>query len=132
MYLEVATAKNVDIQAFTKQLANLGLVSSTLAHERTHDADAVEKAYACHLLCRRQQPPVELRQTAIAFDRWYQFFVAGRDAAPDAYFLAKDGEHYVAVCALVCEQDTPPLQRVSGFTGTLPLWQGQGLAKALK
>ena len=107
------------------------LVMSTLERERVADPKAVIRAYQCHMTCRRRQPLAALRQEPVPFDRWRGSLVSGPDALPDLYFIAKRGGEFVGVCLLEPVQGQPDALRC-GFTGTLSLWGGKGIAKALK
>ena len=124
MRLDLMNANEVYLQSLERRLDRLGVVASTLGQEQTVNPDAIAKAYACHNECRKQQPPIELRQEPIAFDRWVT-------ASPELYFIALHGREYVGVCMFESSALRPDTL-LSGFTGVVADWNGRGVAKALK
>jgi len=131
MHLDLSTVDTHALAALCGHLEVMGLAVSTLEREAAEDPEAVGRAYQCHMMCRRRQPPAVLRREPIPFDRWRESLVSGPDALLDLFFIATRGREFVGVCLLERVQGWPDTLR-SGFTGTLPLWGGKGVAKALK
>lgn len=126
------TALDLDaLDQSIRPLAPMGVIITTLQDELVIDPASGRHIYDCHMCCRRQQPPTALRQDPIPWERWESSFLTRPDAMPQAYFVAKYGNDYVGVCALVVDESYSD-RWVSGFTGTLPAWQGRGIARALK
>jgi len=133
MRLDVATLDLAVVHSFLRPHTACGLTISTLKHELMTDVEASRKAYNCHNLCRKAQPPIELRQDPIPWERWYQHFIGRPQALPEAYFIAKEGDAYIAVCILVPDEtEARPDRYESGFTGTIAAWKGRGIAKGMK
>lgn len=124
MRLDLLGVDEVYLRSLVRRLQTIGVVASTLGREQAARSDAVAKAYVCHNECRKKQPPIELRQEPIAFDRWVT-------ASPELYFIATHGQEYIGVCMFEQVLQKPDVL-VSGFTGVLPAWEGGGVAKALK
>jgi len=131
MRLDLASVDAHALAAVAGRMDGLGLSVTTLEREISADPEAVDRAYRCHMTCRRRQPPTALRREPIPFDRWHASIMAGPGALPGACFIAKCSEEYVGVCVLERFGERPDVLR-SGFTGTLPVWGGRDIAKALK
>lgn len=131
MRLDLSGADVEVMQSLAERLHDVDVVVSTLQQEQSVYSKAIREAYLCHNACRKKQPPVELRQEPLAFDRWITAFVEGGEAAPDLYFLAMQERETIGVCLFVPDAQQSDLV-VSGFTGVLPAWEGRGIAKALK
>ena len=124
MRLDLSCVNRVYLQSMAQRLQNFDIIVSTLGQEQDAHSDAVEKIYDCHNECRKQQPPIELRQEPIAFNRWIT-------AAPELYIVAMYKQEYIGVCMFEQIAQSPE-SLVSGFTGVVPAWTGRGVAKALK
>ncbi len=131
MRLDLSSVDVSYLQSLSRRLDELEAVPSTLSQERALHSGAVERAYICHNECRKQQPPFELRQEPIPFDRWRDACLEGENASPELYFLALHQQQYIGVCMLESNRENPDVLQ-SGFTGILPAWAGRGAAKALK
>lgn len=135
MYLDLTTVEVILLQKLAADLAHQRLVVSTLQAEYEADADSLARIYECHNICRRRQPPVELRQEPIPYPRWEEIFWSGAAAMADAYFVVKMVDagkpDYIGVCAMVGTDRGQDIWE-SGFTGVVPAWAGRGVAKGLK
>lgn len=128
MQMDLSTAPVETWAAVASRLESLGLTATTLAQEVTRDGErAVQRAYTCHNECRKRQPSVALRLEPIPFFVWRESVCT----SPDAYFIAKREDEYVAVSMLERVAGRPSVLQ-SGFTGTLAPWSRKGAAKALK
>jgi len=114
-----------------RRLAEQGLRVTTLAAEQAGRANALDRAYALHIECRRRQPPIETQLDPIPRPDWVAAFLEGEEALPDAYFIAAEGERYVGVSVLVRIADQPAAL-TAGFTGVLPDYSGRGIGLGLK
>ncbi len=131
MRLDLSCVDTDYLHALRQRLQNAHIAVTTLYREQIVHPDAARQAYFCHHQCRLQQPPVELRQEPIAFDKWRGACMEGADAAPELYFLAALDREYIGVCMLEKNRNRADVL-TSGFTGVLPGWAGRGVAKALK
>jgi mycothiol synthase len=125
---------NFDPERFQREgrrLSEQGIRVTTLAAERTLNKGALDRVYALHNECRRQQIPVETRRTPIPRERWDQAFVDDDLALPDGYFIAVDRGEYVGVSVIHRVTDQPDTLE-AGFTGVRTVDLGRGIGLGLK
>jgi GNAT superfamily N-acetyltransferase len=107
-----------------------GVVFTTLSQEGADRRDVQEKVYRLDLEASRDEPRLE-PMTEISFEEYSVMAFDGPRFFPEAVFLARVGDEYVAISTLhrlSAEADT----LLVGFTGTLRAYRGRGLASELK
>ena len=131
MALDLRSFDPANFEPARRSLAEQGIRVSTLAAEQAVRADALDRAYALHIECRRRQPPVDTRLDPIPRLSWEEAFLEGDEALPEAYFIAAEGERYVGMSVLLRIADQPEAL-IAGFTGVLPEYSGRGIGLGLK
>jgi GNAT superfamily N-acetyltransferase len=122
-----------DIGAFAsaeERVARQGIVLTTLAVERERDPDALRRAYALTSACERDMPSVD-PVTEVPFELFIAHTIDSPNAAPDAFFIAKDGARYAGMSGLYRPMAEPGII-YQGLTGVLREYRGRGIAMALK
>jgi RimJ/RimL family protein N-acetyltransferase len=121
-------ARRCDIARFATAHDRLGgLTIATLAEERARDPGWLPNLYELHTTLSRDIPIPGHPLPAPPLD-WFAEHVA---ALPEAFFIVRDGEQYVAESYLHASQDEPGVldQKVTGVRGD---YRGRGIALALK
>jgi len=103
---------------------------TTLAEEGADRREVRERVYRLDLAASEDEPRMD-RQTEISFEQYAAIRFQGPGFLPEAVFLARAGDEYVAMSTLH-PQPAEPTVLVVGFTGTLPRCRGRGLASELK
>lgn len=128
--LDVASFDPDPFAAAPARAAEQGIIFTTLAEERARDPEVIHAVYDLFLVCSRDVPEID-PVTDVPFDFFLANEVDGPSPLADGFFLAKDGDHYVAVSNLYqSEQDETMIHQ--GLTGVLPAYRGRGIAMALK
>lgn len=112
------------------RVADHRIAVTTLAAECARDPDALRKAYALCMACERDMPsayPV----TETPFEQFLTHTLESPNAAPEAYFLAKNGDLYVGMSTMYRPVAEPGVL-YQGLTGVLREYRGRGIAMALK
>jgi len=107
-----------------------GVTFTTLAEEGADRRDVQERLYHLELATSRDEPRMEV-MTDISFEQYSEYAFHGPRYFPEAVFLARAGDEYVAMTTLTHLPAEPGVLMV-GFTGTLPDYRGRGLATELK
>ena len=129
--IDVSRIDPAALTAALDQAARQDVCITTLADELARGRRALERIHAVHDECYRRQPATHFVRASIPFNLWRWASLSGRDALPDGYFVAKDGERYAGVAAPLRASRLPGVL-VSHFTGVLPAYQGRGIGRALK
>ena len=103
---------------------------TTLAAEGADRRDIRERLYRLDLIASRDVPRMK-PMTEISYEQYAEHAFQGPRYFPDAIFLARAREEYVAMSTLVHLPAEPDTLMV-GFTGTHPDYRGRGLASELK
>jgi len=106
------------------------VILTTLAEEGADRREVRERVYRLDLAASRDEPHVS-EMTEISFEEYEKAEFSGPRYFPEATFLARVGDQYVAVSSLHHLPAEPETLGV-GFTGTLRAYRGRGLASALK
>jgi mycothiol synthase len=107
-----------------------GVTFTTLAEEGADRRDVHERIYRLDLEASRDVPRME-KMTDISFEQYSEHTFRDPRYDPEAVFLARTGDEYVAMSTLHHWPAEPDTLMV-GFTGTLPAYRGRGLATELK
>lgn len=107
-----------------------GVTFTTLAEEGADRRDVQERVYRLELAASRDAPRMGT-MTAISFEQYSEHTFHDPRYDPEATFLARVGEEYVAMSTLH-HWPAEPTTLMVGFTGTLPAYRGRGLASELK
>ena len=107
-----------------------GVTFTTLAEEGADRRDVRERVYRLDLAASEDEPRLE-KMTPISFEEYAEGAFQGPRYFPEAVFLARAGEEYVAMTTLH-HLPAEPATLAIGFTGTLPAYRGHGLASELK
>lgn len=113
-----------------ERVAAQGITITTLAAELERDPAALRQAYELDCACGLDAPSLD-PPTFRPFELWAQDEIEKPGALPEAWFLAKDGEHFVGVSSLQCTLALPDVLWVN-FTGVRREYRGRGIAMALK
>jgi len=103
---------------------------TTLAEEGADRREVRERIYRLDLAASQDEPRLQT-MTEISFEEYAKLMFEGPRYLPEAVFLARARDQYVAMTTLhqlPAEADT----LMVGFTGTLPPYRGRGLASELK
>jgi RimJ/RimL family protein N-acetyltransferase len=120
--------RQCDISRFASAYERLGgLTITTLAEEQVRDPGWLPKLYELHTALSRDIPIPghPLPRPPLA---WFAEHVA---AMPEAFFIVRDGEQYVAESYLHASQDEPDVL-AQIVTGVRSDYRGRGIALALK
>ncbi len=127
--LRIAEAPAIDLAPAEARLAEHGLRLCTLAECRAEDADWLERIYTLHAALTRDVPiPEKIFTTR---EEFAAFAVEAPTALLEAFFVVRDGEHYVGLSFMQTRPDSPGTL-FQELTGTLPAYRGLGLARVLK
>ncbi len=107
-----------------------GMTFTTLAEEGADRRDVQERIYRLDLEARRDEPRMRTT-TALSFEQYSDLVFHSPYSFPEAFFLARSGNEFVAMSTLRHLPAEPDTLMV-GFTGTLPAHRGRGLATELK
>ena len=107
-----------------------GLTCTTLAEEGADRREVQERIYHLYLTASRDAPRME-KTTDMSFEQFSEHTFRDPRYDPEAVFLARAGDEYVAMSTLHHWPAEPDTLMV-GFTGTLPAYRGRGLATELK
>jgi len=113
-----------------KELEAGGLRFTTLAIEGPERPEVRARLFDLHEVTARDVPRMG-EYTPVTFEQFIGALLGGPLIIPEAYFLARSGEEYVAMTNLERELSNPSVLRV-GFTGTRPAYRGRGIASELK
>jgi mycothiol synthase len=114
----------------TSELRSLGVEFTTVAAEGVDRESVRRECYRLHEASAEGMPGVGTR-VPLTFEQFIRLEFGGPALFPEAHFLARVGDQYVAMTMLEREESRPDVLRV-GFTGTDPRYRGQGLATELK
>ena len=129
--LPVAEADLSHFLPVVDQVKARGITITTLAEERIHDNQCVPKLYAL-TAALGVDDPVRGQFAAPAYNaREASLWLEMPYVLPDAYFIAKQGDHYVGITD-VNLFDAMPDSLTQGFTGVIRERRRQGIATALK
>lgn len=128
--LDLATFDPAPIPDPTTTLAAQGIDVTSLAAEGVQDDSVLRRVHALHNACRVDQPPAEDHREAIPFDAWVIQVVQGPSSLPEALILAKHGTEYIGMVHLARGGEPGVIE--NGFTGVLPTYRNQGIARTLK
>ncbi len=110
--------------------AGQGITITTMQAELARDPEALRAIYELFTAVRVDQPSLD-PLTPVGWDLWRTNHVEAPGILADGYFLARDGDRYVAQVNLWCSPDQSELLN-HVFTGVLPSHRGRGLSLALK
>ena len=116
MRLDLSCVDTAHFQSLSQRLPEADVVVSNLHREQAIRSEAVSQAYWVHNACRKQQPPTEIRQEPIAFDKGVTSVILGENASPELYFVAMHQREIIGVCMLERCANKPGVL-ISGFTG---------------
>jgi GNAT superfamily N-acetyltransferase len=120
--------RRCDLSRFASAYDRLGALEiTTLANEQARDPDWLSKLYTLHTTISRDVPipghPLPAPPLA-----WFAKHVAD---LPEAFFIVRDGEQYIAESYLHASQDEPGIL-IQKVTGVRSEYRGRGIALALK
>ncbi|MCU0494850.1 MAG: GNAT family N-acetyltransferase, partial [Chloroflexaceae bacterium] len=128
--LDVAACPPLDLDSRLAKLGSEhGLRVSTLRECMAEDADWLDKVYALHAAVTREVPLPE--KIFITREEFAEFAVQSPQALFDAFFVVRDGDAYVGLSFMQCNDETPDTL-YQELTGNLPAYRGKGLARILK
>ena len=107
-----------------------GVTLTTLAEEGADRRDVQERLYRLDIEASRDAPHMG-DATDLSFEQYSEHTFRDPRYDPEAVFLARAGDEYVAMSTLHHWPAEPDTLMV-GFTGTLPTYRGRGLATELK
>lgn len=113
-----------------ERAAGQGITLTTLAAERAGDPGAPRRVHEMMQAIGADVPGVG-EFTPVSYEHWLTHDVETPKALPDAFFLAKDGDHYVGVSLLQRRLQQPDVLSQE-LTGLLRDYRGKGIAMALK
>jgi mycothiol synthase len=128
--LDVTEANVSGPPSSTASLGLEGFRFTTLAEEGADRPEVRARLFDLHAETSRDVPRPG-RYTPISFEQFVRANLEGRGFLPDAWFLAADGDRYVAVSTLERDLSRKEVLRV-GFTGTRGSYRGRGIATELK
>lgn len=112
-----------------EKLKGEGITFKTFAELADSDKH-LEKLYDLWWATKQDEPTVFGVVTKIDFDHFVKTRLNGQYFDPDGYFIALDGDDYIAYSNFW--ESKPGEYLWIGFTGTLPKYQSRGIATALK
>lgn len=113
-------------------MAAIGVVITTLANERARDPDCLKAIYQVHTALGLSGPQDEPHiPTAPSYEDFLRQEVHNPRTLPDAFFLAKLGDLYIGESWMQRIEGDPGLLD-QALTAVLPMYQGLGIATALK
>ena len=107
-----------------------GLAITTVAEERERDSDWVGKLYDLDIEVGEDVPRVDA-YTPQPLAEHMKRLLENPSWLPDAHFLARDGDRYVAESNMFTSDELPDVL-YQGITGTRRAYRARGLALALK
>ena len=121
-----------DATPFLEQAAQgaRGLQITTLAEEREKDPTWMRKLYDLELEVGEDVPRVTA-YTPLPMEEHMERLLENPDWIPEAHFLAKDGDRYVAESNMFRSEQLPDVL-YQGITGTRRAYRRRGVALALK
>jgi mycothiol synthase len=130
-FLDTGGLDLVPFQPAAERCATHGAAITTLAHERTYTRDWLARLYDLHATITRDiplpghphpEPPLA----------WFERYVGDSPLAlPEAFFIAKVGEHYVGE-SFMQRMEGAPGELSQKATGVRQEYRGAGIAVALK
>jgi ribosomal protein S18 acetylase RimI-like enzyme len=123
----------VDLSGFpdrSAELAAQGIHFTTLSAEGAERPEVLERLYHLHASAAQDEPRLDT-YTPVLKDEFLKLELGWPGALPDALFLARAGNQYVAMSSHYRTPGEPDTLRV-GFTGTLREYRGRGIASELK
>lgn len=128
-HLDLDAYNPAPYEGLLEKLNGEGIIFKTYS-ELVDSENHLEKLYNLWSITKQDEPTVFGVVTKIEFKHFIETRLAGNNFDPDGYFVALDGNDYVAFSNFWGSQ---PGEYISiGFTGTHPDYRGRGLATALK
>lgn len=130
LVLDVRTVNTAEVHPLLRELGDRGIELTTLEREGTNDPTVLRGIHALAVDTGIDVPQVGA-YTAIEFEEFRKFFLAGENALPGACFVAKQGPEYVGMSTASVE----PAQRAvlqQGYTATRREHRRKKIALALK
>lgn len=128
--LDVASADTSQLPALVRAAKLEGVEFTTLSQEGVNDPGVQREVYDLDSETGRDVPH-DGTYSPFPFEEWRQFFLKGENALPDAWYLAKKGNRYVALTSAAREVAQPDVLQ-QFFTGTRSEVRRKGLARTLK
>jgi len=124
---------NLELSGFpdrSKAMVDQGIRITTFAAEGSDRPEVQRRLYELSRITSEDVPRVG-DYTPISFEDFVRIDVVGPHVLPDAIFLACHGEEYIGWSSLQLLEGLPDTLDI-GFTGTLPMFRGRGIASELK
>lgn len=128
--LAVAAFEPATFAGARERVTDQGIEITTLAAETGTNPNLWPEMYELDTICASDMPDLD-PFTPMSYDEFLKTYVTAPYVLADAFFLAKDGNHYVGVARLWSSEEEPDIL-YQDLTGVLPEYRGKGIAMALK
>jgi GNAT superfamily N-acetyltransferase len=129
-WLDVAQFDPTRFAGVAELVAAQSMVITTLAEELAGNPDAISAAYELYLIGNRDAPEID-PVSDLSLDYFVDTLIDATNARLDGYFVAKDGDRFVAQ-AMVLGSEAEPDVLVQDLTAVVPAYRGRGIGLALK
>lgn len=131
-HLNVSAVDLLQFGRYAERMANLGISITTLEDELQRDPDCLKAIYQVHSILDMSTPQDDPDPpTPLSYEDFVAQEAQHPRTLPDAFFLAKRGALYVGESYMKRSDGDPGLLH-QDLTGVIPVYQGQGIATALK
>lgn len=129
-HLDVRAFDPRPFQHYLERAERAGIVLTTLAAEKNKNHQWLEKIHELHNTLMADVPSSS-PYTPVPLEHFRRSLIENPDLLSDAFFIAKDGEHFVGE-SFVFQIPAEPGHLSQGLTGVRREYRGQGIAMALK